>query len=59
LNASQLYPAGSVGGVSSAPGEVRLAPLGRSRITGHGGGGNGFHPAYLLRVSSPRQPDGT
>src|SRR6201996_3598945 len=44
-----VYLAGSGGRVSSGKvGEVQLVPLGRSRITGHGGGGNGFHPAIVL-----------
>jgi hypothetical protein len=42
-----VYLAGAVSGVPG-DGEVRLVPLGRSRITGHGGGGNGFHPAIVL-----------
>ena len=42
------YLAGSVGRVSGEFGEVRLVPLGRSWITGHGGGVNGFHPAIVL-----------
>jgi hypothetical protein len=46
--ASRLYLVGSVGGVSGEVGEVRFVPLGRSWITGHRGGGNGFHPAIVL-----------
>ena len=42
-----FYLVGSVAGVSGAGGEVRLLPLGRSRITEDGGDGSGFHPAMV------------
>jgi hypothetical protein len=47
------YLAASVGGVSGEVGEVRLVPLGRSWITGHGGGGNDS-PSWLkmARIAS-------